>query len=68
MNNFQKIYDIVVINKFFYVILVNFSKKKRAREVIKWRKKFNEVQFGWIGREGNKVADRLAKQTIPRKW
>lgn len=35
------------------------------REALWWKQRFEEIKFTWIGREGNKVADKLAKQDIP---
>ena len=34
------------------------------REALWWKQKFESVEFQWINREGNRVADKLAKSDI----
>lgn len=46
---------------------LHFDTSNWVREVRWWVKKFEGIQFTWIGRKGNKVAYRLAKQLIPNK-
>lgn len=46
---------------------LHFDTSNWVREVRWWVKKFEGIQFTWIGRKGNKVADRLAKQLVSKK-
>ena len=43
--------------------MLHFETYNWKREVTRWKEKF-EVRFQWINRKGNKVAEKLAKQTI----
>lgn len=36
-----------------------------VREIRWWSRKFEDSEFRWIGRQGNMVADKLAKDPIP---
>lgn len=40
----------------------HFDPYNWIREMNWWRQQFTEVKFNWIERQGNKVADSLAKQ------
>lgn len=44
--------------------VLHFGFYNWKREVMNWMKKFEDVKFTWISREGNRVADTLAKQNI----
>ena len=45
--------------------VLHFTGYNWIREVNWWKSKFEDISFTWIGREGNQVADGLAKKEIP---
>lgn len=45
--------------------VLQFTGYNWIREVNWWKQKFEDISFMWIGRDGNQVADGLAKNDIP---
>ncbi|CAG7883621.1 unnamed protein product, partial [Brassica rapa] len=45
--------------------VLQFTGYNWIREVNWWKQKFEDISFMWIGRDGNQVADGLAKNEIP---
>ena len=45
-------------------LTLHFDAYNWKREIQWWKQQFQTIQIQWIGREGNKVADKLAKHQI----
>nr|VDD20485.1 unnamed protein product [Brassica oleracea] len=45
--------------------VLHFAGYNWIREVNWWKQKFEDISFMWIGRDGNQVADSLAKNVEP---
>lgn len=44
---------------------LHFDGYNWIREINWWRQRFQDIKFTWISREGNRVADVLAKNHLP---
>lgn len=51
--------------KFLNKEVLHFAGYNWIREVNWWKQKFEDISFMWIGRDGNQVADSLAKNVEP---